>query len=211
LFCIAYAPIASPLGRFHRGTRDISLGGWLGIDAAQRGGEEIELLLPVFAVAVDPDGSGEDRFREQAAPVDAAAAFLSDKPGAHQHLDVPGHGLQRDVERLSQFRHERWSCLEPLQDRAAYRVGERKEGAIEDFFLRVALVAAVEVVDVVCGSGHVCGSRHARPISTYMLIVNARVYLLRPPFRHPQAARFSSIDVNAALTTSHNELFNAAA
>src|SRR5947207_881108 len=64
------------------------------VDFRQSGGEHVELLLPVLAVAVHPDGRVEERARVQAAPADASGALLLDEPRPHQYLDVTGHGLQ---------------------------------------------------------------------------------------------------------------------
>src|SRR5438067_1035431 len=56
--------------------------------------EQVELLLPVLAVAVHPDGRVEQGARVQAAPADASGALLLDEPRPHQYLDVTGHGLK---------------------------------------------------------------------------------------------------------------------
>jgi hypothetical protein len=57
--------------------------------------------------------------------------LLSHQPGAHQHLDVARHGLQRDVEWCRQLRDEKVLSIQPVEDRPANRVGERTEDQIE--------------------------------------------------------------------------------
>jgi len=94
-------------------------------------GERIELRLPVFAVAVEPQGSLEDRPGIEPAPADPAGALLLDEAGADQDLDVARHRLQRDVERRSQLRDQQFRAIEPGQHRTADRIGQRGENAIE--------------------------------------------------------------------------------
>ena len=94
-------------------------------------GERVELRLPVFAVAVEPQRSVEDRSGIEPAPADAAGTLLPDKAGADQHLNVARHRLQRDVERRGQLRNQQIGAVEPGQHRAADRIGERGEHAVE--------------------------------------------------------------------------------
>src|SRR5262245_8099412 len=49
----------------------------------QHGGEHLELLRPVLAVAVDPDRHRENRPRDQAASADPTGALLLHQPGPH--------------------------------------------------------------------------------------------------------------------------------
>ena len=53
------------------------------VDVLERDGQQIELLLPVFAVAVDPDRRREHRPRHQAAAADAPGPLLPQQAGAH--------------------------------------------------------------------------------------------------------------------------------
>src|SRR5437660_10204831 len=83
------------------------------VDFRQSGGEHVELLLPVLAVAVHPDGRVEQGARVQAAPADASGALLLDEPRPHQYLDVTGHGLQFDLERGRELGDQQWQTVEP--------------------------------------------------------------------------------------------------
>src|SRR6516162_10901238 len=101
------------------------------IDVACGGGQQVELRLPILAVAVEPDRGVEDRPRRQATAADAAGPLLRHQPGAYQHLDVLRHRLQRDVEMLRDLRHQELLAVETAQDGAAYWIGERREHLIE--------------------------------------------------------------------------------
>src|SRR5262249_34803431 len=101
------------------------------LDFVEPGGERVELRLPIFAVVVDPYGRLVDRSGVEAAAADAAGALLGDEPGAHQHLDVARDSLERDGERFGEFRYQQVAPIEPAQDGAAHRVGERRENAVE--------------------------------------------------------------------------------
>src|SRR5262245_28105586 len=90
-----------PGGRRDRARRRLAA-----VDLVEPGGERVELRLPVFAVAVDPHGRLIDRAGVETAAADAAGAFLGDEPGAHQHLDVAGHRLERDGEGFGEFRYQ---------------------------------------------------------------------------------------------------------
>ena len=94
-------------------------------------GERVELRLPVFAVAVEPQRGVEDRSGVEAAPADAAGALLPDEAGADEDLDVAGHRLQRNFERRGQLRDQQFRAIEPDQHRAPDRVGQRGEHAVE--------------------------------------------------------------------------------
>src|SRR5437667_10111506 len=65
------------------------------VDFRQRGGEQVELLLPVLAVAVHPDGRVEQGARVQTAPAAASGALLLDERRPHQSPDVTGPGPPR--------------------------------------------------------------------------------------------------------------------
>ena len=94
-------------------------------------GERIELRLPVFAVAVEPQRGVKDRPRIEPAPADPTDALLSDEAGADQDLDVARHRLQRDRERRGDFGNQQRSFVEPLQDRAADGIAEGEEHGIQ--------------------------------------------------------------------------------
>src|SRR5262245_42097064 len=77
-----------------------------------RGGEQIELLLPIPAVAIEPDGGLEDWTGVEPAAADATAALLPHQPGPHQHLDVLGDRLQRHWERSCNLRDQKLAAIE---------------------------------------------------------------------------------------------------
>jgi len=58
------------------------------------GGKSVELRLPVFAVAVEPQRRLEDRAGFEPAAADPAGALLLDEAGPDQDLDVARHCLQ---------------------------------------------------------------------------------------------------------------------
>jgi len=58
------------------------------------GGKGVELRLPVFAVAIEPQRGLEDRAGFEPAAADPAGALLRDEAGPDQNLDVARHGLQ---------------------------------------------------------------------------------------------------------------------
>jgi len=94
--------------------------------------ERVELRLPVLAVAIEPDRGGKDRPGVEPAAADAAGALLRHETGAHEHLDVPRHGLQRDVERRRQFGNQPILPVERGQQGAPHRIGKRPENLVED-------------------------------------------------------------------------------
>src|SRR5262249_35727170 len=97
----------------------------------QHGGEHVELLLPVLAVAVDPNRHRANRVREETASADATGALLLPQPGPPQPLDVPGHRLQGNLERGGELGHEQCLVTQPLKDRAPDRIREREKNTIE--------------------------------------------------------------------------------
>src|SRR5262249_32777233 len=107
------------------------------VDVLERDGQEVELSLPVFAVAVDPDCRSGNRPGPQAAAADSPGASLLYEAGPHEHLDMPRHRLQRDVEGRRQLGHQQRLLAQPFQDRAPHRVREREEHAIEQLGLWV--------------------------------------------------------------------------
>ena len=100
------------------------------------GGERVELRLPIFAVAIEPQRGLEDRPGFEPAAADPAGALLRDEAGPDQDLDVARHGLQRDIERRGQFRDEQILAVEPREHRAPHRIGQRGEDAVEQRFRR---------------------------------------------------------------------------
>ena len=94
-------------------------------------GERVELRLPVFAVAVEPQRGLEDRPGLEPAPADPPGALLLYEAGPDQHLDVARHRLQRDVERRRQFRDEQVLAIEPGQHSAPDRIGQRGKDVVE--------------------------------------------------------------------------------
>jgi len=98
------------------------------------GGERVELRLPIFAVAIEPQRGLEDRPGFEPAAADPAGALLRDEAGPDQDLDVARHGLQRDIERRGQFRDEQILAVEPRQHRAPHRIGQRGEDAVQPRF-----------------------------------------------------------------------------
>jgi hypothetical protein len=127
------------------------------------GGERVELRLPVFAVAVEPQRRLEDRSRFEAAAADPAGALLRDEAGPHEDLDVARHRLQRDVERRGQFRDEQILAVEPRQHRAAHRIGKRREDAVQHRLVgRFARIDgfncghAVNILNTIIDNQHIC-------------------------------------------------------
>jgi hypothetical protein len=105
------------------------LGALDGVDVCA---EPVEAVGPDLAVLGDPvDGVVEGRRLQPARPV-LGVATSADEPGALEHLEVPGDGLQAHVERLGQLVHGRLAVLgQPDEDRPAGRVGQRGEGEAE--------------------------------------------------------------------------------
>jgi len=95
------------------------------------GGERVELRLPIFAVAVEPERGLEDRPGFKPAAADPAGALLRDETGPDENLDVARHRLQGNVEGRGQFRDEQIFAVEPVQHRPPHRIGERRENAVE--------------------------------------------------------------------------------
>jgi hypothetical protein len=94
-------------------------------------GERVELRLPVFAVAVEPQRGLEDRPGIEPAPADPTGALLPDEAGADQDLNVARDCLQRDVERRGQFRDEQIRAVEPGQHGTPDRIGQCGKHAVE--------------------------------------------------------------------------------
>src|SRR6266850_4525564 len=101
------------------------------VNLRQRRRQRGELLLPVFRVAIQPDGRFEQRPDFEAAAIDASAALLLHEARAHQHLNVPRDRLQGNVERTRKLRHQQRLPIETLQDSAADGIAERSEYLVE--------------------------------------------------------------------------------
>src|SRR5262249_4713423 len=125
--CAARWPSLAPAG----GPFAASLRPSAPVDVPYGGGQQVELRLPILAVAVEPDCGVEDRPRHPAAAPDAPGPCLGHQRGAHEHLDGLRHRLQRDVEMLRDLRRQELLPVETAQDGAAYRIGERREHLIE--------------------------------------------------------------------------------
>ena len=97
--------------------------------------KQIELLLPIFAVAVEPDRGLEDWTGVQPAATDPAGALLPHQTCPNEHLNVLGDRLQRDCERGRDFRHQELAAIESDQDRAAHRVGQCGKYLVEAIFI----------------------------------------------------------------------------
>jgi hypothetical protein len=90
------------------------------------------------------DGAGVEP-----APADTAAALLRYETGAHQHLDMTRHGLQRDVERCGELADQQVFAIQPVEYRAADGVGERTEHLVEDFIVGLGLVHGADHIESV--------------------------------------------------------------
>ena len=98
-------------------------GSALALDVLERRGQQVELGLPVLAVAVEPDGRGVEigpasRRQRLMRP----RALLAHEAGAHQHLDVARDGLQRDREVRRHLRHQQVAPVQEVEDAPPDRV-----------------------------------------------------------------------------------------
>ena len=109
--------------------------------------KRIELRLPIAAVAVEPERGGKDRPGIEPAAADPAAALLGHQPGTDQHLDVPRHRLQRNVERRGELGDEQVFTIQSVEYRAPHRIGERAEHLIEDFIVGFGLIHAEMILN----------------------------------------------------------------
>jgi hypothetical protein len=97
------------------------------------------LRLPIAAVAVEPERGSEDWSGIEPTAADPAAALLRHQPGAHQHLDMAGYRLQRNVERRGELGDEQVFAIQSVEYRAPNRVGERAKHQIEGFFVGLGI------------------------------------------------------------------------
>src|SRR5260370_26810 len=148
------------------------------LDVLQRDRQQVELLLPVLAVAIEPDGGVEDRAGVQAASADPPGSLLVDETGANQDLDMLRYRLQRDREGRGDFRNQKLATAEPAQNGAPDRVRKRRKHLAQ----AGVVVGPVRLV----GKSKLCP--HAGIISTFELIINHTVDYY-PPLRE-QVSRY---------------------
>src|SRR5262249_53484989 len=112
-------------------------------DVVEVKSKSVELILPVFAVAVDPDGGAMDWPGIESTAADATRALLGDETGAHQDLDMLRHRLERNVEGCGQFRNKKRFAVESFEDGAADRIGECGKNQVEPgtVIVRIRLIA----------------------------------------------------------------------
>ena len=123
---LARRPLAIPLpaGRFARPFL---------LHVFEDNGEQIELLLPIFGVPVDPDCGLIDGTGFQATATDPAASLLRHQSRLYQHLDVPGDRLQADRKRRRKLGDEQLMSIKATKNGAPHRIGKGREDQIEDF------------------------------------------------------------------------------
>src|SRR5258708_23264114 len=85
------------------------------VDLRQGRRQDVELLLPVLGIAIQPHGGIEERTHIEAAAADASTALLLHQSGAHQNLDVTRDALECDVEGVRKLGHEQRRAADPLQ------------------------------------------------------------------------------------------------
>src|SRR5205823_8064346 len=98
-----------------------------GIRLPQAFVEPVEAALPEVPVRLEPLDSLAKRCALEAGRPKLRRAAARDQPRALEHLEMLGHRLDADRERLGELVHRRVALREPRQDRAPRRVGERRE------------------------------------------------------------------------------------
>src|SRR5438093_9726240 len=93
--------------------------------------EALEALVPEAAIVFEPVGDVLERRRLEPAGPPLRLATLRDQAGALQHLEVLGHRGSTDLEGCGQLLDRRFALSEACKDRAARRVGERREDRAE--------------------------------------------------------------------------------
>jgi len=93
--------------------------------------EPVEALGPELAVARQPLGRVAQRLGPEVAEPDGRLAAARDQPGLLEHLEVPRDGGLGHRERRGELGDAGLSALEPREDRAAGRIGERTEDCVE--------------------------------------------------------------------------------
>src|SRR5690349_14687844 len=101
------------------------------VRAQECGGQQIERLLPMCAVTVEPDGSGKDGAGVEAAPADTSGSLLVHQTSAHQDVDMAGYRLQRDIERRREFGDKQLLLAKACQYGAPHRVAQSEEHLVE--------------------------------------------------------------------------------
>src|SRR5437870_625500 len=87
--------------------------------------EAIEALLPERTVLLEPLGRLAERGSVQTRGPQLRRAPARDQPCPLEHLEVLGHRLNGDRERLGKLVHRRLPVCEASEDRSPGRVGKR--------------------------------------------------------------------------------------
>src|SRR5947207_1946943 len=93
-----------------------------------------ELVVPLFPelpVGLRPVGDVLDRLRAEPARAPLGVPAPGDQSGPFQHLQVLRDRGLAHRERLRQLRHGRLALRQPLEDRSARRIRERREPGVE--------------------------------------------------------------------------------
>src|SRR5215218_9866903 len=93
--------------------------------------EQVEALVPLVAVAIDPGGCLVERLRAEGAPAPLRVGGALDEARTLEHLEVLRDRGTAHGERLGQFSDGRRSAVEARDDRAPRRIGERLEHEAE--------------------------------------------------------------------------------
>ena len=98
----------------------------------QKSREAVETIGPEFFVAIEPFHGVAHRLGLEPAGDDAAGFFARDEAGVRQHVEMLHDRRQRDRKRRAKLADREIRPLgEPHHQRAARRVSERGEGAVE--------------------------------------------------------------------------------
>lgn len=93
--------------------------------------EAIELLFPHQAIVIEPFRGLLHRPGDEAAVPLAAVASTRDQAGTFEYPHMLAHCRKRHPERRGQFADRVLALLEPFQDPAPARIGERAEDDVE--------------------------------------------------------------------------------
>jgi hypothetical protein len=97
-------------------------------------------LLVRESIPVDPAREPFERLGCEVHRPALGVACAGDETGGLEHLDVPRHGLHRDVERLCELVHGGGPPTQSCDDASSHGVGEGEEGAVEQRFGCIDLV-----------------------------------------------------------------------